>query len=518
MPRLPAWGLRVLGARWGRGHPTGSRLVPGATSCALPTGAIESRATDKGPPTAPALRSIQMSDRSPSTLFQSAYGPASAVGIVILALLLSSWLMGLDQGSWLVIGLGVGCLVFRTALRWRFTHVALCLLVVMAITGALGASGLRWLTLLRELLIAAALLSTAIGVATLSGKRWVMTTLVAPILGFVVLSSALSVFAVLGGSRLAFVTPIAPFVPTEIAQTDLGRISFLSRSLGNDSFFLGASFLRPNGLFLFSTSQAIAQAVSIPIIVAFALSQRTAPLRGLGLAAVAVVVGGLGLTTTRMAVTSLLFAGAICVAPGVLASLRSQFARVGRAGRRTIIWTGASLVALVVIATAIHREALVDLATTRSADLRFELYAQTVRAWADRPLLGWGVEHEWYSDAAPLDRSLPPLGSHSQYLGLLYKHGLLGLTAFVAVLWVVLAHALNGARDGTMASRAVLASVIVTLVTGMTEELWLDPGTAVVIGVAWGLGLRAGRAASSRLGRSSGNQVGLPELPDEGSG
>ena len=155
-------------------------------------------------------------------------------------------------------------------------------------------------------------------------------------------------------------------------------------------------------------------------------------------------------------------------------------------------------------------EAAARLATTRSLGPRAELYGETLRRWSERPILGWGTEIDWLRDVpesgADVEVSVdtreaaadsPPLGSHSQYLGILFKQGALGLVAFAAILVLLLAAARAVLSSRQFAIWLVVAAMITTLISGVTESLWLDPAAAIIVAITWGLVLSLARPATT---------------------
>jgi O-antigen ligase len=63
-----------------------------------------------------------------------------------------------------------------------------------------------------------------------------------------------------------------------------------------------------------------------------------------------------------------------------------------------------------------------------SVTSRTEVYRATLSGIAERPVLGWGTERD-------VEGLLYPAGSHSYYLGVAYKHGLVGLCVLSALCW-----------------------------------------------------------------------------------
>ena len=428
------------------------------------------------------------------------------------------WILGLDQAVWLLAG---GALGLVWVLAPRRTSVALAgslLIAVIVISGTLSASGFRWLTLVREILIVAAMLGAILGVATLSQDHY--RRLIAAVALFLTLSAAASIVSLALGNPFQFVTPILPLIPEEIASTALGAATFWLRAVGEPNYFLGAEFLRPKGFFLFSTSEAVALACAIPLMLAV-LTRTRLERRGV-LAAVALAAIALVLTTTRTPIIGLV------VAALVVAGMRALQAgevviRLPLRGRALALMVGT--VGLVLVGISVTRAwgPLIDLMTTRSFEFRSDLYRDTVDRWAQQPFLGWGTELDWVPptptpeptpsptpEPTPVPtptptpeptpepvRPLPPpepppLGSHSLYLGLLFKQGIIGLLAFLGLAASVGMYAFRVVRYRVSGGDLLVIAFLTSLVAGIAESLWLDPATATIIGVCWGSVLRLG--------------------------
>jgi putative inorganic carbon (hco3(-)) transporter len=67
-----------------------------------------------------------------------------------------------------------------------------------------------------------------------------------------------------------------------------------------------------------------------------------------------------------------------------------------------------------------------------SLETREIIYKKTIESWLEKPVFGWGVTRN-IKDAFPefeVRKNIPPLGTHSTYLGILYKQGAVGLLVF----------------------------------------------------------------------------------------
>jgi O-antigen ligase len=62
-----------------------------------------------------------------------------------------------------------------------------------------------------------------------------------------------------------------------------------------------------------------------------------------------------------------------------------------------------------------------------SANTRYKIYVKTFESFLERPFFGWGTERDVKGLAYPL-------GSHSYYLGTLYKQGIIGFLIFISII------------------------------------------------------------------------------------
>jgi O-antigen ligase len=123
-----------------------------------------------------------------------------------------------------------------------------------------------------------------------------------------------------------------------------------------------------------------------------------------------------------------------------------------------------------------------------SADMRLLIYAESLRAVLQNPL-GYGT----YRDIPSLGPDVPPLGSHSQYISVLFKYGVLGLTAFLFFLLAVFRtwlRGLNAARArGDLAGFRFYAftgwAFVGTTLHEAVCELSLDLTAYMVIVALW---------------------------------
>lgn len=249
----------------------------------------------------------------------------------------------------------------------------------------------------------------------------------------VFLASVLGAAAILLGESMKFETPLAPFIPEAFEDSDFLRISFIKRVVNPSAYILGIRYPRVHSFFLHSNSFAQVLIVSIPLIsflYGSLLSSKQAGtryfLRVLLLLGFILVIFNLLFTTDRT--------GIIGVMIGFLwwfffwikwpwKSRKNLYA--------TIIIAAILLVFLVFFVVQYFDEIIS--ARPGSLSTRMIIYRNTIRSWMDRPFFGWGVTRD-IADVYPGEdvyEGIAPMGTHSTYLGILYRQGIAGLLVFI---------------------------------------------------------------------------------------
>ena len=103
--------------------------------------------------------------------------------------------------------------------------------------------------------------------------------------------------------------------------------------------------------------------------------------------------------------------------------------------KRNLWITSAILITVLVVIAFILIIYFDDILSARpgSFNTRITVYKHSLASLMERPLLGWGALRN-FKDVFPeveAWKSMPPLGSLSTYLGILYKNGIIGFAAFL---------------------------------------------------------------------------------------
>ena len=137
---------------------------------------------------------------------------------------------------------------------------------------------------------------------------------------------------------------------------------------------------------------------------------------------------------------------------------------------------------------------------THSNEGRVELYSKTVQRLLESPIsvvLGRGTQET-------IPGLTVPLGSHSMYLGVLFRHGVVGLGLFLLAMLGLVTRLIacmrfrnNQARDSLSAT--ILFCILAFLIQGLVTELdVVDVFYSQFIWTLIGLGMAASRIATSR--------------------
>lgn len=166
----------------------------------------------------------------------------------------------------------------------------------------------------------------------------------------------------------------------------------------------------------------------------------------------------------------------------------------------------ALLVGYVAVETIIQsiQSAFIDL-RPGSWLVRLNIYIVTLQLLPEHPIAGWGVPVR--IPGAPSDYSA---GTHSSYLGVLFQHGIIGLTLYVA-LWVSVWKSVfrglsrrNVSREIGLFWVAVAAAFFAFNIREIADSWWWDQSLTYVVWLAWGVAITAHRV------HPAGNSVDLP--------
>lgn len=363
--------------------------------------------------------------------------PARPVRLELLAALATLvlltpvwWLLGIEQFLWppalavlalLAVQQRRGVVRVCRSQRWLLAFLAVFLLSGFGIV-----EPFRWLSFARNLgTFASAFLLLFLIVDRV--RSWgSVRVLTKTVVITMTLASVIGLLGVIGVWRPGFRAPVAEGIPSALAESSFGR-QIVERTTGRMGWWRGVGrYFRPTGFFLFPTLFASALAYTLPFAFFLIGHGRTRWGRRAASVAALLMVAALVFSTSRVA-----FLATACGA-GCFAAFYSR--------RRKLLLPIAFLALIMVVGTFVvvpveavsaGAGSMVDRITTArgggSFEHRFEVYRASLVGAAERPLLGWGTERD-------VPGSQYPAGSHSFYLGMLYRHGIVGLIAILGVL------------------------------------------------------------------------------------
>jgi hypothetical protein len=342
------------------------------------------------------------------------------LGLVIL-LLPIWWVLGLEQFVPSII-LGLSCikLMLLKGSTKRSPLLGLLLLLIMTqVASALFVIETeRYITFLRTLSTYLTAFFVAYIVTNGAADRQAVYRLLRLTLILLVLTSVLGILVTVGVVRPQISSLAGSLLPESIQRTDYGG-QIVNREMGNRTWLFGAWRYRISTFFLYSNMYAVVLAAYIPVAIAFA-ARASGMVRLLWGLCTLLLLSNLLLTSSRTSIAALLLSG---VTWWVITSgwLRRAVAISALTGAMVLL--SLALPAGEAIDTAINARG------SGSASARSYIYSQTLLGVLERPVLGWGTERDSITNA-----SFPyPIGSHSYYLGILYKHGIIGLVLLLSI-------------------------------------------------------------------------------------
>ena len=232
-------------------------------------------------------------------------------------------------------------------------------------------------------------------------------------------------------------------------------------------------------------------AAAFPLALALAWTQ-TGRRRALGRVGVAACLFGAGFSIARGAWAAIIVALAYLIVDGVVARRRKAQA--------VLLYLAAAVILTAFFLARYDTDPLTSRALGESSiTTREELYSDTIESVTGLNLLvGYGTELPRTSGGTTraygdYGRYIPPAGSHSTYLNYLFRTGIVGAAAAIAVYVIAWLHARAAARTraGEEATFSSLAGVAVVTVAAHATilSLFVEPAYTLAVTLVLGLAL-----------------------------
>ena len=394
---------------------------------------------------------------------------------LIVALLPLWWALGFEQFvAPVVLTLSaIKLLMARQKIRVNLTIKLLAIFIIFyLISGLFIVENQRILTFVRNLSMYYTALLVLLIVINEVHNRQQMHRLIQCVFVAMLAAATIGAAGFLGLYRPQFTSVMASVLPDWITATDYGR-QIAQRTTGGVSWFFGlGSYFRTNSLFLFSTMYAAAIALALPTMLY--LHDNARGLTKLAFkAALLLMLVNLVFTTGRVAAIALLL-GALYW----FLSTRNSLTRAIRHLALAVV----VFIAMLAVPAELSLDTALYARGSGSVVSRSVIYQNTFVGYLERPVFGWGTERDILADNFPY-----PAGSHSYFLGTLYKQGAAGFIVFLAIWWSVWRETRSLPRrvEATPEARLIRYgrwTVLTALLISITSVLDLD---ATVMLILW---------------------------------
>ena len=432
--------------------------------------------------------------------------------IVILSLLASIafWLVGLEQIFWIFCIPFLTLFVFKSDAQQKpNAFFSLCLFLILSylLCQLLSIQNIdnrmRFFTFGRNWLINAA------------GFLFFLALIKKPIPQQKV-DQTLAVFALLGGlvgalgliaeltltTDIRFETLLRYFIPESLKEVPSVSIQF-RKSLGSFEAWFGTFVLRGTSVFSHSTSHALALLMVLPIQAYVFLREKQKKRRILIALLFLITCIDFAFTLTRTAWIALFAATVLVTFYRIIHHFK--FLILAKRVFKALIGITIAIIFMLYlprvvqqstmtlnqsVITLLPNNKLIFARGTGSAEDRMRIYSETIDQFKEHPWIGWGTQRK------SIDGLTYSAGSHSTYLGILYKHGLLGFGFYLLLILMILNSFGERATGNHPPARSLLAYIalvglIASLIHQFGEELDLDSITFNWFWIATGLCIAA---------------------------
>jgi len=227
-----------------------------------------------------------------------------------------------------------------------------------------------------------------------------------------------------------FIAPISRIMPESIKSSEYFS-SIIHPAIGDIIQVLGIRMKRISSLFPFPNIFAAVLIMVIPFQIFLYKTSSGLKQIFLFLSLPALLIN-LIWTFSRGAILAIVVSSFIFV---------FHYSLIKKSMKRVMILAGlVAGVCVFVLFVFSYRNTIVNEVNPMSMQIRTFIFEQSIDSWKESPLFGWGtqrnVEVVGGMPNSP-QSTVPALGTHSHYLSLLYRYGLIGLVLFGFIYWLV---------------------------------------------------------------------------------
>ena len=340
------------------------------------------------------------------------------------------WFLGMEQFLW-CLAVGVifiqFCIYNKAEFRINIITILLAFfLIAYGISFFNIVEKMRYITYFRNLSTYLTAFMLLVITWNVVDKWWQLEKLLNAIIIVMFIASIVGVLAFsFEIFRVQFRSLTGYFMPHSIAKTGYGSVIAV-RNIGYYNWFMGlGTYFRVSSFFLYSTMFSSTLAITLPIAL-FLRNINKGKERYFYTSAIFFMGLALLFTTGRVAIMAI-FVGYVLFRFVSLRSFALKFSIVGvflLLCSLFLLWLEQSGILYQIIDLVLYSRG------EGSANTRGKIYVQTFNSFLERPLFGWGTERDVKGLAYPL-------GSHSYYLGTLYKQGIVGFTLFMSIIFLI---------------------------------------------------------------------------------
>jgi len=225
--------------------------------------------------------------------------------------------------------------------------------------------------------------------------------------------------------KINIVTPISYILPENIKNSDFLN-SILNPSFGNYIKFFNLKVKRISSIFPYPNMYAAVLIILLPFQIFLFKVSRKIKKKFIFLNSLLILIN-LFFTYSRSAFLALLF--------GFFGFAYLNRKRYHHSYKKVIYVALSIFIVLLSIIIISHYSEIILELKSGSTRTRMLIYSKTLESWKESPIFGFGTQRNM--EVVGESSRVPPLGSHSTYLNLLYKYGLIGLILYLLIYVVV---------------------------------------------------------------------------------